>query len=66
MGRSAKTLARVLRGVSDANIRFDEEFLHDFYGKILVIGDEDNLVLLDESRAPRLIPWFTIRFVEVD
>ncbi|MEX2285845.1 MAG: type II toxin-antitoxin system HicA family toxin [Planctomycetaceae bacterium] len=24
MGRSAKTLDRVLRGVSDANIRFDE------------------------------------------
>jgi hypothetical protein len=45
---------------------FEEEFLHSFYGKILVLGDEDNLVLLDETRAPILIPWFTIRFVEVD
>ena len=45
---------------------FEEEFLHNFYGKILVIGDEDNLVLLDETRAPIIIPWFTIRFIEVD
>jgi len=45
---------------------FDEESLHSFYGKILVLGDEDNLVLMDESRAPIIIPRFTIRFVEVD
>jgi len=45
---------------------FDEEILHSFYGKILVIGDDDNPILVDETRAPIIIPWFTIRFVEVD
>ena len=47
--------------------RFEEEDrLHSFYGNILVIGEDDNLVLLDESRAPTLIPWFTVRYIEVD
>jgi hypothetical protein len=48
------------------NRHFDEEFLHSFYGKIHVTSDDDNLVSPDETRAPILIPWFTVRIVEVD
>ena len=44
----------------------DEAPLHSFYGNILAIGDDDNLDLFDSTRAPTLIPWFTVRFIEVN
>ena len=39
--------------------------LQSFDGNILYIGDDDNLVLFDAAMSPTLIPWFTVRFIEV-